>query len=296
MRRLLLILSLCSNLLAASLWAQDEAVPRPVTSVITMGIGQGAMRDTYLAPLLYRGTELSVRYERWRLMRQCRWNNQQSVDVRLSEGTNKSGLSDALTGRLTYRYAMHRVLGLGPVSAEGHPFSLSAGAYAGADLGFDYNLRMAGSNNPATARAAAHVGASAMAAWHYSLRRQPCVLSLQLQSPLLGMAFVPEYGASYFETFYLNHTDRDVHFTSLHNQQDLDVRLTTDVPVSVIPWFRGLDTTLRLGVACHVETMDINDIITRFSTCEFVIGWTYQYLPMSRRKSNLLKSAPAYAY
>lgn len=117
---------------------------------------------------------------------------------------------------------------------------------------------------------------------------------LQAQLPLMGAAFTPEYGASYYETFLLQTTDNNAHFTSLHNQQDLDLRLTTDVPLSVLykPW----ETVVRLGVGYHIETMKINDITTRCSSFEFVVGWVYQYLPYSRRKAHQLKLSAYEAY
>lgn len=314
MKKLLLILSLCSNCFGwqpvsaqetDATWEAGEAVeatpentPRPVTSVLTLGIGQGKMRDTYLTNLLYEGSATDITYERWRLMRQCRWNNQQVVDLSYMKGKDKSKLTTSMAGRVRYQYAMHKVWRVGKPSsltAEA-PFSLYVGPYAALNVGFNYNLKMAGSNNPATIHLTENFGASAGAVWHYSLRRQPCALNVQVQAPLLGVAMVPEYGASYYETFYVEDEPETSHVTSLHNQQDLDVRITTDIPLATIPFLKKLDTTVRLGFSYHIETMDINHIVTRYSTCQFVVGWTYQYLPYSRRKSHLLKSQPAYAY
>jgi len=264
---LLLILIASSNLL----FAQEE---RPVSSTLVAGWGQGKVRDTYLTNLLYTGTAFDIRYERTRIMRSGVWDNHQWLDVDLMyEAVDKSDASASHAGRLRYRYAMHRKM------ISGSSYSASLGWVTGADLGFNYNLKMANSNNPATVRAAVNAGISGKARYAYCLRKQPCFVELQLQAPLLGAALVPEYGASYYETFYLDHTDRDAHFTSLHNQQDLDIRLTTDIPFSVIPYMTRFSSSLRVGMAYHIETMDINHIITRQSTLQFVLGWTWQYLP-----------------
>ncbi len=294
-----LTLSLCFSLscLGSALAQEDTIAARPVTSVITMGLGQGKLRDTYLTPLLYDGPSCTVSYERWRLMRQQRWNNAQTVDFDFLSGEDKGRSTQTLGGRLRYRYAMHRLWRVGDATnTAGRPFSLYAGPYAGFDFGFNYNTRIATGNNPGTLRLAANAGLSLGAVWHWSMRQQPCAVQLQVRTPLLGMAFVPEYGASYYETFMVDDNPEVMHATSLHNQQDLDVRLTTDIPLATIPFLKRLDTTVRVGFAYHTETMDINHIVTRFSTCEFVFGWTYQYLPFSRRKANLLKSEPYYAY
>lgn len=270
MKKLLLILSLCSS----ALFAQNAEVDiRPVTSSLSLGIGDGKMRDTYLTPMLYDGAALDIHYDRTRMMRQMKWNNVQTVDFSFMRGDDQqAGLSSAMAGRLRYRFAMHKVWAL-------NDYSFFVGPYAGMDLGFNYNLKIASGNNPATVRLTENLGLSCGAGWNYAIRRQPCKLDLMVQTPLLGMALVPEYGASYYETFYLNHTDNDAHNTSLHNQQDLDIRLTTDLPVSIAPCFKRYGSSLRVGVAYHIETMDINNIVTRYSSFQFVVGWSWQYLP-----------------
>lgn len=238
------------------------------------GIGQGSMRNTYLTPLLYTGRAYGVRFERTRMMRGLNWDNSQWLDADLAyQAEDKGNNSSSHTGRIRYRYGMHRYL------YANSRYCAALGWTAGADLGFDYNLKMAAGNNPATVRAVANTGLSLKGGYNYKLRHQPCVVSLQLQTPLLGVAMMPEYGASYYETFMLKNTDHNVHFTSLHNQQDLDVRLTTDIPFSVIPHMTRFGTSLRVGMAYHIETMDINHIVTRQSTIQFLLGWTWQYLP-----------------
>lgn len=300
MKILRLTLSLCFSLSCVGpALAQDTIAARPVTSVVTMGLGQGKLRDTYLTPLLYDGPSYTVNYERWRLMRRQRWNNAQTADFNFLSGEDRGRSTRTLAGRARYRYAMHRLWRVGKPterSLGSRPFSLFAGPYAGFDLGFNYNTRIATGNNPATLRLAANAGLSLGAVWHLSMRQQPWAVQLQVRTPLMGAAFVPEYGASYYETFMVDDNPEVLHFTSLHNQQDLDVRLTADIPLATFRFLKRLDTTVRVGFAYHIETMDINHIVTRQSTCELVLGWTYQYLPFSRRKANLLKSAPAYAY
>lgn len=280
-------------------WSLDtEAEPvaplRPVASVLTFQLGASKVRDTYLTALAYTGPSWGVQYERWRLRRRCRWVNEQvlNLDVSRPEDAAKNGYMWA--GRLRYRYVMMKRWPSG--DSRSAPWAFYLGPYAGADLGFNYNMKLAASNNPATVRLAGNLGASGAVAYRYRMGGQDCSLMLQAQAPLLGTALVPEYGASYYETFYLGDRDNTVHFTSLHNQQDLDLRLTTDIPLSVLGFLRRSDGTIRLGAAYHIETMDINHIVTRYSSFEFVIGWVRQYLPYSRRKANMLKSSAYEAF
>lgn len=285
-----------------SVWAQGE-LPRPVTNILSMRIGQGKMRNTYLTPLLYSGTSISLEGQRWRMHRNPVWTNWQQADIIFSTGEDHGQNSEAWTGRLRYRYGILRRWSdsLDPstldIRSEHSPWSFYLGPYAGVDLGFDYNLKMASSNNPATARITTNLGAAGAVSYKFQTPwAQGMKVMLQAHAPLLGMGFCPEYGASYYETFYLNTSGNILHFTSLHNQQDVDVQLAVDFPLAIIPWFRSFDSVLRLGGSYHIETMDINDITTRYSSFEFVIGWVYQYLPFSRRKASLLKRSPYDAY
>lgn len=286
-----LLLSCVGTLLLAQESADSISSPstlRPATCAVSFQAGNGKVRDTYLTPLAYTGPTLGLQLERWRTMPSYRWTAQQRLDADVSFGESAGGNSSMNSGRLRYRYALMYDWKLSP------SFALMAGPFTGLEVGFDYNLKMAAGNNPATVRLCDNIGAAVAGVMHYRLRRQDCSVLLQAQAPLLGIALMPEYGASYYETFLLQTTDHDSHFTSLHNQQDLEVRLTTDVPLAVL--CRRWDSTLRLGAAYRIETMRINDITTRYSAFQVVIGWVYQYIPFNRKKSHLFNESIHEAY
>lgn len=252
---------------------------RPVQSSLEFEVGLSGVRNTYLAPLRYNGSALGVHYERFRTMRSGKWHNQQIIDGEFATGDAENGKnSTMLAMRSTYRYAMHRSLFSSHLSS--YATTLYVGPYAGVDIGYDYNLKLANSNNPATARFTANLGISAIAKKGYTLRQKPCSASLQVKMPLVGTALATEFGQSYYEAFLIEDDFNGMHFTSLHNQQDLDLRLTTDIPLAVIPWFKKMKTVIRVGGYYHIETMDINDIVTRYSNFGLTIGWTWKYLPL----------------
>lgn len=268
---ILLTLIVCSDLAVA----QD----RPAQSVLTAEWGKSAMRNTYLAPLLYEGRQIGVRYERWRTMRSYKWTNQQIIDADFADGDAENGQhSTSWSIRAMYRYAMHRDISH-LLCSRCQGLTVLIGPYAGLETGFDYNLKLGSSNNPATARFVGNMGVSLASTYDYTLWGQPSKVNLQVQMPLIGYAFMPEYGASYYETFLIE-SGNNGHFTSLHNEQDLDVRLSTDIPIAVIPWFKRMKTIVRLGAYYHIETMDINSIVNRYSTFGISIGWTWKYLPL----------------
>lgn len=241
---------------------------RPITGSLELHCGTASVRNTYLAPMLYSGSDLGLTYERTRRWHNLDWMSLQSVAGQFAMGTDAGEHSDQWSGRLRYRYAALYAFDL-------YYLALMVGPSVGTDVGFDYNLKMGSSNNPATARLTANVGLQVMANMPYRLWNRGCLATFQLHAPMFGYAMMPEYGASYYETFSLNNTSGLHHFTSLHNQQDLDLRLTTDLPLS-----RRRNSALRLGMGFHIETMQIHQITTRFSSFEAIVGWTFQRLPV----------------
>jgi hypothetical protein len=259
--------------------AMAEEPLRPVHYVVTLQWGQGQVRDTYLTPLLYEGDATSLRYDRDRRLRNPLLSNLQTFQGTLTTGTDKGHHSDSWAGRFTYRYALHFGLLRRP------NYTLLLGPYAGAEVGFNYNLKLASSNNPATAQAdVTYLGASLDLTVPYRLGRHTCYVRLAAQTPLLGTTLMTDYGASYFETFYLDDYagDDPVAFTSLHNQQNVDLRLTTELPFALVPFLGRYGSSLAVGVHYRRETMKVNHIVRRFSTIEAVVGWSYNQVPFRR--------------
>lgn len=282
------LLTLCS-LLSLTAVAQSSTdyvetvrALRPITVATTLRYGTGQVRNTYLTPLLYEGTSLGVGLQRVRRMGSLRWISWQQLDLSFTQGIDRGDHSDEWAGRLRYRYGALRATESGPRRG----FTFAMGPYLGLDAGADYNLKMAGSNNPAAARAAANLGLSALTAYRITTGNATGTrFSLQLSGPVAGVALQPEYGSSYYETFYLANTRNDVHLTLPTTQQDLDAQFYADLPLAILPMWRRSDAVIRLGAAYHIETMSLNDVTTRHSTFEFVLGWLVKSLPVSRRNS-----------
>jgi hypothetical protein len=253
-----------------------EDALRPVHNTVTFHFGHGSMRDTYLTPLLYEGASTSLRYDRARRLRTPLLSGLQTFDGTLLTGEDKGNHSESWAARFSYRYALH--FGL----LRSQRYALSVGPYAGLEAGFDYNLKLASSNNPATVHSdLTYLGASLAAMVPYRLARRECRVHLLVQTPLLGTTLMPDYGASYYESFYLDEYGGSdpVVFTSLHNEQNLDLRLTTELPFALLPCFRDRTTCLTLGVNYRLATMKVRHTVRRFSALEAVVGWSYQQIP-----------------
>lgn len=286
----LLVAALLSS--AISVAQESEEVARPVTNALELQLGSASARDTYLTPQLYSGLNLGLRYDRWHAWKQPQWVSQQSLTAHFGMLEDAGKHSEEWVGRFAYRYAAH--YRWDHLWCE--PLTVMVGAFSGLEVGFDYNLKLAGGNNPTTAKVAMNTGLSAVGVWHYSLMGKGCSAMLQMQLPLVGLALQPEYGASYYETFYLGTEEEAMHFTSLQNRQDLEVRLTTDLALSVIPWMKENGNSLRVGIGYQIQTMDVNKVVTRYSSFDFVIGLVFEHLKYNRQKSNLLKRQANEAY
>ena len=248
-----------------------------------LGIGGSTVHDTYLTNQLYKGNSFAIAYERNRLRSKMKWDSDQWLDCSMADTRDEASESNSMFSfRLRYHYAMHRVWGFDHSEWRHQPTHVVfAGPYASINIGANYSLSMGSGNNPVNIHLSNKFGLSAGYQWNYFIRQRPSNVRFQVQLPVIGAAFSPEYAASYYETFLVSDKGGRTYSTSFHNQQDLDVRLTTDIPVSIIPLphLQRFGSSLRVGVQYHIETQDINHLITRYSYFQAVVGWTWQYLP-----------------
>lgn len=249
-----------SFLSPATLCGQDpEREPlRPVATAFTLEVGRQSALDTYLTPIRYGGPMLSLGYERLRAVSFApeRWLTRHTVLGTFASMTNPSGNGSMLSGYFDYSFAMLRRWQI----CDG--LWLAGGGEAALTLGGLYNLR--NSNNPATAKAAIDLGATAMASYHFRIKRLPVTLRYQASLPVVGIFFSPEFGQSYYEMFYIGNCDGMVHFGAWHNRVDLRNYITVDLHLG--------KRALRLGYRQVMRTTHVNHIDTQVFTHAFVLG------------------------
>ena len=92
-----------------------------------------------------------------------------------------------------------------------HPrLGFSAGPMTQLRAGIVYDA--VNSNNPVTVRAHANLGATGMAWFNTRLGRIPVTLRYQVQLPVAGVFFAPEYDESYYEIYLGNHKNLGADF------------------------------------------------------------------------------------
>lgn len=203
------------------------------------GIGHANVYDTYLSPYEYKGIEAKVLRESMRMTRLLngRVSVQSLFHAGISYTHNRQGSNHCLSASADWNYGMHWHF---PVNRW---LKLLAGAMGEIGGNGTYNPR--NSNNPGSVRASAGLSASGMAICNVRLKRYPVTLRYQIDIPLLGMAFAPDYRQSYYEIFALGNTEGILHFTSLYNRPSTRQVLSVDLPVR--------NAKLRIAYLCDLE-------------------------------------------
>lgn len=275
MKRLLLLsvailIAVCCRAQSAPV-AGDSIPPlRPVTSAYMLETGSSSVADSYLSPITYRGWSAAFAYERMQAMKfdPDNWVMQLNARIELDRGRNHA--DNATTWRIdgTFSWGMLR---------RWHPLpslTIAAGGSTGIDAGCIYNPR--NSNNPASAKLAWTVNATAYAAYNLRVGRLPVTLRYQPTLPLAGIFFAPEYDELYYEIYLGNH-DGLVHFAWPGNRFAMTNLFTADLHFGA--------TSLRLGYRGYTFSSKANDLVTNIHTHAFVIGLSGEWLSLSRRRS-----------
>ena len=233
---------------STSVLAQDTLRNNKViTNTQMFGIGNVNTLDTYLSPEEYTGTELryvshSIRENGSKLSRELIHQAQILSVHNRKENNNEIG------GFYNFQYNWQYALGKWNVG-EGE-LLLKAGGGIDTRLGFLYNTR--NSNNPAQAYAQMNIAPNAVLAYRFRLRNIPFQLRYEVQSPLLGLTFSPNYGQSYYEIFTRNNYDHNLVVTSPVSTPSLRQLLTIDITVR--------HTTVRLGYLGDYQQAKVNQL------------------------------------
>ena len=177
--------------------------------------------DSYLSPNNYSGLAISGMVETWQQVKWGggRWFEQDMYDTYV--GLTTFGQGAALAAFENFTYALPwRV-------AAFDEYRFYVGPEVQARLGVVYNLR--NSNNPANVKAALHAGAMGRAEANLDVSGVPVCMAYQLDLPLIGGFFAPEYTQSLYEIFTLDNESPVIHFASPANCFSTRQLVTIDV-------------------------------------------------------------------
>ena len=256
----ILAVLLLEGFLSCGLLSAQET--RESTHATLIGIGSVRQQDTYLSPLNYKGTQVQFLYETLRPSRRGggRWTMQSIWQGNLSYTDSPTSNANNLGGDIGYNFAMHYnwLLGNAPAGLR-----LQLGPQLNVNAGALYNTR--NGNNPAQAIVNAGVSVSMAAIYGFRIKRQPFLVRNQLDVPVVGLKFSPNYGQSYYEIFSEGNSDHNLCATTPFNAPCLRNLLTVDIP------FRR--STLRAGYLIDIRQSHLHELKYHSYTHAFMIGW-----------------------
>ena len=249
-----------------ALFAQSTDSQKVITRSTMIGIGSSNVLDTYLSQEHFTGPGISFLTT---IERQCtanRWStlmeheaNISSVKDRAKSKQELEGAYNIYWGRL---YSWHLM---------DNRLQLQAGGLVNASLGFIYNT--SNSNNPAQARAHLNVMPTGTVAYRFQLFGRSLVARYELDLPLAGIMFSPNYGQSYYEIFSQGNYDHNIVPTTFVSAPEWRHILTVDISLTTHP----SPFTLRIGYLGNMQQSRVNDLRQHIYTHRFLIGVTRRF-------------------
>lgn len=249
LKTIIALMTLLTPAMAKAQYAITDTIRTERISVRSAQFGVSFQNnlDTYQSNYNYSGYGLYFSHENFRDARtgNYRWKYQTLFNSRVAYNLQKGNIQFA--GIVGYSWSGYHPFNIGK------RLKLLAGAQIQLEGGALYNL--SNSNNPVSAKLRTALAASGMAIYHLPIGRNDWIARYQIDIPLAGVMFAPEYGQSYYE-ISLGHPGKIVAFTHPFNNPSWRHMLSLDIPLNT----RRHSSTLRLSYIADLYQSNINNI------------------------------------
>ena len=242
-------------------WAQGDSWSsgRMVTLHQQLGFGSVSVLDTYLTPEKFSGTALTALSIRETSRQGSRWSTVMQNQLHLSKSEDRAGNDSELEA--CYNLFWGRYYGWQLLSGC---LQVQAGGLLNLGVGGIYNTRN-NANNPAQARLSLLFMPSAIATWRLPVWQQRLSLRYEIDLPLAGCLFSPNYGQSYYEIFVLGNYDHNLVPVSFLSAPTFRQQLTVMCNVSQ-------KLTLSLGYLGDYQQSKVNNLKQHVRSHSVMVG------------------------
>lgn len=272
---------LITSIAYAQIAITDSIMPeRIVVKSSLLGLTTLNNLDTYLSGYDFKGMGLYYNHENFRDARtgNYRWKYQTIFSSSL--GYAELGNNAQIAGLATYQWSGY------------HPFTISSRLklLAGVQLQLEGGVLYVpkNGNNPVSLKLRTALAATGMAIYHFPIKGKDWVARYQIDIPLAGVMFAPEFGQSYYEIFNEHKSDGTVALSTPFNCPSWKHTLSLDIPLR----YKRHSTTVRLAYIADFYQSKINDIRCHIYRHAFTIGFVKTILKV--KDENRIKAYSPY--
>jgi len=232
-----------------------------------------AINDPYLSLLTYQGTGFRYNFVGTQFL------NPKNTKVSFIHNLDfVSGLTSnpASTASLTYTGGAYK-LGFRYHFKPVKNFTFLGGGLLRSDFMLRSNSRNV--NNPVNVDVAVGLNAQVSGKYDFRLFKKPLSLTLNLESPFLGLMFVPHPGLSYYEIYLRKNIISELHVSTPFNKVALNQQLKLIVPFSNSVW--------SIGIHGNYQQYKVYDFIYRHIELSLMLGVQYDLKVFSGKKANV---------
>lgn len=249
---------------------RDSIIDARISNVSQMiGFGTTDILDTYLSQEHFKGAGVTFLSTAERRKPGAAWSTLIEHQANLSLTNDRNDKANEIEGAYDFYWGkMHRW------SLLDNKLQVQAGGMVNAGVGFIYNT--VNGNNPAQARLHLNIMPTGTATYKFKMLGRNTAVRYEVQLPLIGLMFSPNYGQSYYEIFSRGNYDNNTVATTFISAPNIRQQLMLDVNL-------GKKLTMRVGYLGDYQQAKVNNLKQHVYSHRLMIGITKTFRMINYR-------------